>query len=250
MKKLIFSFVTILLFIGLPIQGGYAQNVGTASAPTATSSATTTPSTQQQQTTVPIDLQQRMIMLKKMMESQSVPQTPPSLPSPVSAQNQQNPPPATNLPGSIAPQPQVLVPANAGPVNPQQVGVPFQPTPAPTATPATAVTQQMQAQPVSGGLYDEAFSGVVTQMLPMTPTQIAKLRMLFNETQRAAVIPPGIPPKPTTSSVMVNLSPEATPPVIKLGAGYITSLVFIDSTGQPWPITAYSIGDPTAFNIQ
>lgn len=110
--------------------------------------------------------------------------------------------------------------------------------------------QQQKADVDAGNMYDEAFSGVVTQSLPMSPEQIARLRELFNETQRAAVTPPGVPPRPVTTSVLVNLSPQATPPVIRLGAGYITSLVFVDSTGQPWPIQAYSIGDPAAFNIQ
>lgn len=99
-------------------------------------------------------------------------------------------------------------------------------------------------------LYDDAFSGVVSQMLPMTPEQIGRLKQLFNETQAAAVAPAGVPPRPATTSVLVNLSPQATPPVIRLGAGYITSMVFMDSTGQAWPIDAYSIGDPMAFNIQ
>jgi intracellular multiplication protein IcmK len=102
----------------------------------------------------------------------------------------------------------------------------------------------------TNGLYDQAFSGVVSQLLPMTPSQIAKLRDVFTDTQKAAATPPGVPPKPTSTSLLVNLSPQAAPPVIRLGAGYITSLVFIDSTGQPWPIAAYSVGDPSSFNVQ
>ncbi|HBS51575.1 MAG TPA: type IV secretion protein IcmK [Coxiellaceae bacterium] len=99
-------------------------------------------------------------------------------------------------------------------------------------------------------LYDQAFSGVVNQLLPMSPQQIAKLREVFTESQLAAATPPGVPPKPTSTSLMVDLSTKAVPPVIRLGAGYISSIVFVDATGQPWPIAAYSIGDPSAFNIQ
>lgn len=110
---------------------------------------------------------------------------------------------------------------------------------------------KQQSTPVNADdLYNDAFSGVVSQMLPMTPEQIARLKQLFSETQAAAVAPAGVPPRPATTSVLVNLSPQATPPVIRLGAGYITSAVFMDSTGQAWPIDAYSIGDPMAFNIQ
>lgn len=118
----------------------------------------------------------------------------------------------------------------------------------PAAADQTAANAKQQVN--SGDMYESAFSGVVNQMLPMTPQQVGRLRAIFNDAQRAAVTPPGIPPRPVTSSVIVNLSPQATPPVIRLGAGYITSLVFVDSTSQPWPIQAYSIGDPMAFNIQ
>jgi intracellular multiplication protein IcmK len=107
-----------------------------------------------------------------------------------------------------------------------------------------------QSSSTDDAMHEQAFSGVINQLLPMTPDQIVKLKEVFNETQLAASLPPGVPPKPTTTSLIVNLSPQAAPPVIRLGAGYISSLVFVDSTGQPWPIEAYSIGDPTAFNIQ
>jgi intracellular multiplication protein IcmK len=115
-------------------------------------------------------------------------------------------------------------------------------TPAPTTN-----TNAASNEP---DMYEQAFTNVVNQLLPMTPEQIAHLREAFNEAQRAAATPVGIPPKPTSSSVIVDLAPQAASPVIRLQAGYISSLVFLDSTGQPWPISAYSLGDPTAFNIQ
>lgn len=106
--------------------------------------------------------------------------------------------------------------------------------------------------PVDTGadLRDEAFATMTQTQLPMTPAQIRTLRKLFDRTQRAVAEYPGTPPKPTSSSVAVNLSPGATPPVIRLQAGFITSLVFVDSTGAPWPIDAISIGDPQAFNVE
>ena len=120
----------------------------------------------------------------------------------------------------------------------------------PQAAYAGVVSSPSSLQTSTDQMNEQAFSGVINQMLPMTPEQVAKLHEVFNEAQRAAATPPGIPPKPTTTSLLVNLSPQAAPPVIRLGAGYITSLVFVDSSGQPWPIQAYSLGDPTAFNIQ
>lgn len=96
----------------------------------------------------------------------------------------------------------------------------------------------------------QAFMQTVRNMMPLSPAQIKTLHDLFNRSQKAASTYPGTPPRPTSSTVLVNLSPGSTPPVIRLRAGYVTSLVFLDSTGQPWPITAYDLGDPQAFNIE
>lgn len=100
-------------------------------------------------------------------------------------------------------------------------------------------------------LRDQAFWTMKQDLFPLDPHQIHDLRDEFNEQQRAKTSYQGrIPPKPTSSSIVVDLSPGATSPVIRLAAGFVTSLVFVDSTGAPWPIRAYDIGDPKAFNIQ
>lgn len=97
---------------------------------------------------------------------------------------------------------------------------------------------------------NEAFAKTTRNLMPMTPEQIKTLRYMFNQSQEAAATYPGTPPRPTSSSVLVNLSPGATPPIIRLRAGFVTSLDFLDSTGAPWPISAYDLGNPKAFNIQ
>ena len=95
-----------------------------------------------------------------------------------------------------------------------------------------------------------AFTQVVRNLMPLEPSQITTLRSMFDQSQRAVAEYPGIPPKPTSSSILVNMSPGAAPPVIRLRAGYVTSLVFLDASGQPWPVTGYDLGNPKAFNIQ
>ncbi len=110
--------------------------------------------------------------------------------------------------------------------------------------------QSSSANPSDTGVGDDAFANTVRNMMPLTPDQIRTLRYLFDQSQRAAATYPGIPPRPTSTSVLVNLSPGATPPVIRLSSGFVTSLVFVDSTGAPWPIQAYDLGDPQSFNIQ
>ncbi len=97
---------------------------------------------------------------------------------------------------------------------------------------------------------EAAFRSLVNQYMPMTPEQIIRLRKMFNQSQRAAATWPTTPPKPVSTSILVNLSPGATPPTVLLSAGDVTSLVFVDSTGAPWPIESYDLGNPRAFNIQ
>ncbi len=96
----------------------------------------------------------------------------------------------------------------------------------------------------------EAFNAMLKQNVPLTPQQVVKLRQMIDTSQRAAAIPANIPPKPVSSTLMINLAPGSTPPAIRLAQGYITSLVFVDSTGSPWPIASYDIGDPRKITPQ
>lgn len=189
----------------------------------------TVPSPNLQQTDQQAGLQQKIAVLKKVMEASQAKQATQQgqvMSNQVMPNNAVNNVPTTNI-------------NNQG----QQIAAQQAQEPVQNVSPAPSPAMKTE-------MYDDAFSGMVNQLLPMTPEQISKLREIFNENQRAAVTPAGIPPRPATTQLMVNLSPQSTPPVIRLGAGYITSLVFLDSTGQPWPIDAYSIGDPSAFNIQ
>jgi intracellular multiplication protein IcmK len=97
---------------------------------------------------------------------------------------------------------------------------------------------------------EQAFQGVANQTMPMTPEQIIRLKKMVDETKRAAAVPATTPPKPALSTSLVSLAPGAVPPVIRLQQGFVTSVVFVDSTGASWPIESYDVGDPQAFNIQ
>lgn len=99
-------------------------------------------------------------------------------------------------------------------------------------------------------LQRQAFNNVTREAMPMTPDQIHQMKQMLAATQMAASESAVTPPKPVTSSLMVSLAPGATPPVIDLQKGFITSLVFVDSAGNKWPIKGYDLGNPNAFNIQ
>lgn len=97
---------------------------------------------------------------------------------------------------------------------------------------------------------DTAFNAMMQQNMPLQPQQVVQLHQQMDISQRAAAMPANVPPKPVSTTLMINLAPGTTPPAIRLAQGYVSSLVFVDSTGTPWPIASYDIGNPGAVNIQ
>ena len=113
-----------------------------------------------------------------------------------------------------------------------------------------AVNTSIVTKPQKELIDEQAFKAVKEQLFPLKPEQIIDIRREHEAQALANVTEVGAPPRPTATSQIVNLSPGSTPPVIRLAQGFVSSLVFLDSTGAPWPISAYDLGDPTAFNIQ
>ena len=109
------------------------------------------------------------------------------------------------------------------------------------------VQQLMQEQPN----YDQkqAYGSMLHQAMPMTPSQIIDLKRRMAAAQRASAASPTAPPQPMTSSRIVNLAPGASPPVIRLQQGFITTLDFVDVSGAPWAIKYLVNGNPNAFNV-
>ncbi len=95
-----------------------------------------------------------------------------------------------------------------------------------------------------------AFEMLLRQNMPLNTDQVIQLRQQIDLSQRAAAVPPTVPPKPVSTTLLINLAPGSTPPPVRLAQGYVSSLVFVDSTGAPWPVAAYEIGNPKATNIQ
>lgn len=123
------------------------------------------------------------------------------------------------------------------------------PEPASKATTAQSNAETIPEM-VNDGVDDLAFKGVESQLFPLDTDKIQTLKKKYIDTEYAKAANPDTPPKPTATSKFVNLSPGSTPPVIRLSQGFVSSLVFLDSTGAPWPISAFDLGDPASFNIQ
>lgn len=171
---------------------------------------------------------------------------PPALPVAAEAQT------AQPLSQTIAPVP------TAQTLSPQQVNLPPLPTPPPAVAAqaaqtnlppkATAAATAAAVSGTFGTIGDPAFQDIIKKTFPLTPEQIAALRLILQENQRAAAAPADSP-TPTLSTQTVVLTPGSTPPVLRLANGYVSSIVFLDETGQPWPISGYTIGNPQVFNI-
>lgn len=105
--------------------------------------------------------------------------------------------------------------------------------------------------PTQAQMKSSAFQDLLNNYFPLTPNQIHQFKDEVAQQQQANITPPGAsPPEGTSSIIPVTLKPGGIMPVIRVGQGMITSLVFTDAGGQVWPITSYSIGDPGSFNVQ
>ena len=76
------------------------------------------------------------------------------------------------------------------------------------------------------------------QSAPLTPDEIRKLMSELITRQEAANenFTKRPPAKPVTSQEQIDLSPGATPPVVRVAMGQGSILSFVDAAGRPWPI--------------
>lgn len=111
-------------------------------------------------------------------------------------------------------------------------------------------TGDIDSSLVEDEINQKAFGMLKKKLFPLKTEQIINLHKNLNESEFALAATPGTPPRPTATSQIVSLSPGTTPPVIRLAQGFVSSIVFLDSTGAPWPIVSYDLGDPEAFSIQ
>lgn len=90
------------------------------------------------------------------------------------------------------------------------------------------------------------FEESLRQMMPLSEGQIQEYRERSDQRDRA-LLP--VSPDLNTRTVRVALEPGRSPVPVHTTANIATSLVFHDSTGQPWPITSVTNGAPKHFQI-
>ena len=114
-------------------------------------------------------------------------------------------------------------------------------SPAPEAGTKQASPPEVK-KPDTRALFEES----LRQLMPLTEGQIQEYREHSDHRERA-LLP--VSPKLSSRTVSVRLEPGAPPAKVRTTANIATSLVFHDSTGQPWPITSVTNGGPTFFQI-
>lgn len=72
---------------------------------------------------------------------------------------------------------------------------------------------------------------------PLKPSEIRGLRNQFEDTRRATAYQP-IQAIPRISTLSVDLSPGSVLPVLRVLPGEMSTIVFVDYTGAPWPLAA------------
>lgn len=112
----------------------------------------------------------------------------------------------------------------------------------PGQNPATAGEMAIPALPPLPDINDAAYQQAVEQAAPLTPSQIRNLRQQVDDTERAAAALPRFFPKIVTNSVTVSLSPGATPQVVRLFSGFVTTLMVVDQAGNPLIVKTVDIG--------
>lgn len=106
------------------------------------------------------------------------------------------------------------------------------------ASQASAQQQAAQAarEAQIAEIKEQAFQGIMANMLPLSPDQIRTFMKKLETVQSASIPPSYGQPKGQVKVQAVSLDPGATPPQIDLFPGYVTTLNMLDATGQPWPI--------------
>lgn len=81
-------------------------------------------------------------------------------------------------------------------------------------------------------LYEQA----KRNLLPLTPRQIRDFRAARDDAQAAKS--GGPPPALGNREVPIEVLPGMRAPVVRLSPPFVTSVVFVDATGAPWPVSS------------
>lgn len=144
-------------------------------------------------------------------------------------------------------------------LQPQQQQTPqYQPQPAqpqsasnrnqaPQAQHPAPMPMPMPSPALNVNLVNEA----IDQTMPLTPDEVRNLRREL-ESRKAALsenVSGRAPPRATTSIYNLDLSPGATPPVVRVEIGHGAIISFLDAAGRPWPAKVADNFSPSGLTL-
>lgn len=114
-----------------------------------------------------------------------------------------------------------------------QQSVPSQPQAA--AAPGAGAQPPVQSMPTLPPL-PTGLESATQALIPLGPADIRELHKRIDAAKKATSERPDGLPKPLATTVTVDLSPGATPPLVRVTPYHGAAVNFIDATGSPWPI--------------
>ena len=112
--------------------------------------------------------------------------------------------------------------------------------------PAQSVTPAAESTDVLEKLRKtEIFDQSLETLLPLTQEQIREVQRR-NEAVESAIAPG--PARMRTETRQLHVTPGAAPQVVRLTAGYSSTIVFQDMTGAAWPVMSMVLGSPSSFS--
>lgn len=99
------------------------------------------------------------------------------------------------------------------------------------------------------GLPHDVFVGAVNANRPISADQVGEIIDLRKQLNDALSRRVGSTAKPVSQSVQISLSAGSTPHPVRTSLQTLTSLVFLDSTGAPWPIVDFAAGNGDALSL-
>ena len=130
----------------------------------------------------------------------------------------------------------------AAPVAPTKVVVPTLPT-------GIVESIKPQVPKLGAGLSPEEFSNLINSRLPLSEAQTRQSIEINDKIKRASNSRPSVAPRPVSVSARVTLDAGANPHVLRLGSNTVTSIVFSDVTGSPWPVLRVVAGQKGVLDI-
>ena len=101
--------------------------------------------------------------------------------------------------------------------------------------PARSANDQKPPE-LPSGLTPEELKQLLQEQTPLTAEQVLTARKASQQVEKAMKARLGPPPRPVSEVMRVRFAAGATPQVLRIATGYVSTVVFSDVTGAPWNV--------------